>query len=228
MGSETISAVCGSDWASTLTPLFPTHLFWGTSNATQQSAHNPSSWLMLQWLQSALVIVKQWASSAYAMTLHWSRLDAFSVQMTHQPSRLAQLRRKLSWHSAQQFVAKVSMQCSQLINHPGSIVHIIKQLATSAFDALSSLPGSLSSVRQRLSIIPATLSRIVRGLSSTPWQPNKWLPALQRSTVWELVSSWAGNLEAVVKQPHGAGQVQLIAYKPGAGQLSAWWAHNHR
>ena len=184
---------------------------------------------MLQWLQSALVIVKQWASSAYAMTLHWSGLDAFSVQMTHQSSTLAQLRQKLNWQSAQQFVAKVSMQCSQLINHPGSIVLIIKHLATSAFDAMSSLPGrSLSSICQRLSINPATLSFIVRGLSSTPWQPNKWLPALQQSTVWELVRCWAGNLEAVVRQPHGAGQVQLMAYKPGAGQLSSWWTQNHR
>ena len=228
LGSETISAVCGSDWASTITPLLPTRLFLGSLNATQPSAQNSSSWLTLQWLQKAISAVKHWASTACAPFLHWSGLDASSVQMPRQPSTLTKLRQNLSWHSAQQLVAKVSMQCSQLVTHPGSIVPIIKSLASAAFHAVLSLPGRLLSMPGTLSSFPARVLSIASGASSTLWQPNLWLPAMQQTTVWKLVSSWAGKLGEVVKQPHGAGRVQLIAYKPGAGQLSAWWTQNHK
>lgn len=220
MGSDTTSAVCGSNWASTLTPLLPTQLLWGAQN--NKSSFIPlssASWLPLQWLGYAHTMLHRWIALGYTTLLHWLGMDASAAVVT-QTSAAAELRQVLSWKSCQQLIDSVSKHLVRLVHDPTTAWHEMKLLACFVWNAA---PGTLLSIYETLSAIPGML------LPSLLRHPSQWPAAVQRSTAWKLVSSWQARLGRVLsQQPHRAGQVQLIAYKPGAGQLSAWWTRNHR
>lgn len=221
LGSETTSALCGSQWSSILTPLLPTHLLWGAQNTSWASATPAAFWRQpSSWLQWVAVTLKQWFACAYATVLRWVGIDS-SATATSQRLAAADLKVLFSWKSAQRYLYSIRQRLLHVMQHPRDSWNCIPAWRSFTETFASSVFRGLLSIPRKLVTIPGRLV-------SSPWQPKQWLlTALQHSTAWHF-KSWQDLVGAFWKQPHRAGQVQLIAYKPGAGQLSAWWTQNHK
>ena len=92
--------------------------------------------------------------------------------------------------------------------------------------ALSNPSAWLAQARAHVGAWSSATRQQLHGLA---WQPRQWVAAIQSSSLRELAGRWKGRLGAVLgPKPQGAGQVQLVAYRPGAGNLAAWWAQHHK
>lgn len=202
---------------------------WGTPNSTGAPATpHVFLWEPHLWLKFATSSLKQWLRLACAQVAQraWG---ASATRVTSQSSAIADLRHLLSWKVAQQKLDMLRRHIYQLAMHPRDSLRGVFSWMSSIPTIVKCVPRSLAPVFVVLSPIPEKLWAIPGTLASIPWRLKfeKWLAALQQSTAWDA-RSWPERLRALRHQPQKAGQVQLIAYKPGAGQLSAWWSQPHR
>lgn len=206
-----MAGVCGAPgWV----PSHLTALLQKTSSSWRSALSDPAS-----WLTEASTHLRAWFTNKHAMTRQstLARTGAFLK----------------NWKtSAWSWITQSDRPGKKPLNWQGQIQHGGAQCWAVMRSALLQLVHRLTalwhSIRQSEALSPWGW-QLKRRLSLGLWQPRHWVSAMQQSGLRKLLGSWKGRLRPVAGlEPQRAGQVQLVAYKPGAGHLSAWWTQHHK